>query len=183
MENCTNIQLLNDLEINHGCNTASFLQNSPSVAKSPRLKRNSSTRSSSLSVADTICAVHTNSNEIHANEIKVGRVIGKGGFGSIFKGTWSGKKCAFKILEKDTPTNSQHYLRHLVEIAVMNDLTYHPNIIQFYGACFDDVSAPIIVEELVDGPNLEEYLRPKRLGFNLGQAKVHNHDFARWSTR
>ena len=168
MEDCSNIQPPH-IGIYNGSNTASCLTKEPS----PLLKRNSSIRSCNLSVTDTICAVRNNSNEIQPNEIKVGREIGRGAFGAIFKGTWNGKKCAFKILEKGTPTDSQHYLRHMVEIAIMNDLNYHQNIIQFYGACLDDVSAPIIVEELVDGPNLEEYLRHKRLGFNLGQAKVH----------
>ena len=168
MEGCTNIQLP-PLDVTNGSYKATTGRSGPS----PLFKRNSSVRSFELSVEDTICAVRNNSNEIQSSEIKIGREIGRGAFGSIFKGVWNGKKCAFKMLEKGTSTDSQHYLRHMVEISIMNDLNYHPNIIQFYGACFDNVSAPILVEELVDGPNLEEYLRPKRLGFNLGQAKVY----------
>ena len=105
MESCPNLQL-QPLEKNHGSMVLRnhALRNGPS----PLLNRNSSIRSCVLSFKDTICAVRNNSNEIHSSEIKIGREVGIGAFGSIFKGTWNGKKCACKMLEKGRPHPQAH---------------------------------------------------------------------------
>jgi serine/threonine protein kinase len=46
-------------------------------------------------------------------------------------------------------------------------------VVGFLGACIEDLSKPAIIEELIDGPNLDQYLSVKRAGFNLGQPKVY----------
>jgi hypothetical protein len=60
----------------------------------------------------------------------------------------------------------------LIELAVLAGVKPHPNVVGFLGACVEDLSAPLIIEEYVHGPNLEDYLYLKQVGFNLGQPKV-----------
>ena len=124
------------------------------------------------SLQKTLETLHQRNMVIQGSEIEVGRNIGEGAFGTIFKGKYNGRKCAIKSLINGADQQSDEYKRHISEISILSDLTGHPNIVEFYGACFKDLHSPIIVEELIEGTNLEEYLRPKRLGFNLGSGKV-----------
>ena len=122
---------------------------------------------------ETIAAVNRKSGLINKKEIQIGPNIGEGAYGAIYKGKWNGKKCAIKLLGEHVANDTAGYMRHIAEILILNELSGHANVVQFYGACFDDPSSPMLIEEFVDGQNLHDYLHPKRLDFNLGSAKVY----------
>ena len=117
-------------------------------------------------------AVSRRSFEINQDDLKIGDLLGKGAFGKVMKGTWRGKPCVAKMLQ-DNPTD--HEVGHsclLIEMAILSGIGEHPNLVSFYGACIQDMSAPIIVQELIEGPNLHDHLNSKRFEFNLGTSKV-----------
>ena len=60
----------------------------------------------------------------------------------------------------------------LLEISILSGIGSHPNLVSFYGACVEDMDTPIIVQELIEGPNLHDYLKAKPYEFNLGAPKV-----------
>ena len=60
----------------------------------------------------------------------------------------------------------------LLEISILSGIGSHPNLVSFYGACVEDMDTPIIVQELIEGPNLHDYLKAKPFEFNLGASKV-----------
>ena len=45
-----------------------------------------------------------------------------------------------------------------MELDVLTTVGQHQNLVAFYGACVEDESSPVILEEYVEGPNLEKYL-------------------------
>jgi serine/threonine protein kinase len=116
--------------------------------------------------------VHQGAYEIYSDELQFESQIGEGQFGLVYKGAWRGQPCAIKKLKDGISNQSIEYQRLLIELAILAAIGAHPNIVSFSGACIQDLSSPLIVEEFVDGMNLEEYLSRKSLGFNLGRAKV-----------
>jgi hypothetical protein len=116
--------------------------------------------------------VHQGAYEIYSDELHFENQIGEGQFGLVYKGAWRGQPCAIKKLKDGISNQSVEYQRLLIELAILADIGNHPNIVSFSGACIQNLSSPLIVEEFVDGMNLDEYLSGKSLGFNLGRTKV-----------
>ena len=119
-----------------------------------------------------IDSMQTSSCEIHGGELKCHEQIGEGQFGLVYKGTLRGKPCAIKRLKGGITKESVQYQRLIIELSILTGVGVHPNIVSFLGACIEDLSAPLLVEELVDGENLEDYLSGKSIGFNLGRPQV-----------
>ena len=112
--------------------------------------------------------------EISPLDLKIGRKIGEGAFGVVNKGKLRGATCVVKMLREDVSTLSSGlgFNCLLMEIGILAGIGPHPNLVAFYGACLHDVNTPMIVQEYIEGPNLQEHLDNKTFGFNLGHAKV-----------
>jgi hypothetical protein len=121
---------------------------------------------------ETINLVYNKSFAILPDEIQLFDKLGEGQFGIVHEGTYRGRPCAVKMLKHGVHRDSVQYERLLLELAVLAGVGRHPNLVGFIGACVDDLSCPLIVEELIQGPNLDEYLSSKPKGFNLGQPLV-----------
>ena len=121
---------------------------------------------------DTFSTVHLKNCEIYPDQLHFQEQIGEGKFGVVYKGIWKGRACAIKKLKTGISKESVQYQRQLIELGILACVGTHPNIVGFWGACIQDISSPLIVEELVDGMNLEEILSRKSIGFNLGRATV-----------
>jgi serine/threonine protein kinase len=52
----------------------------------------------------------------------------------------------------------QAYKDLIMELEVLTSVGKHQNIVEFYGACVQDSANPVILEEFVEGPNLEQFL-------------------------
>ena len=121
---------------------------------------------------DTYSLVHIRSCDIHPNQLQFQEQIGEGKFGLVYKGVWKGRACAIKKLKNGISKDSVEYQRLLIELGILAGVGDHSNIVGFLGACILDIGSPMIVEELVDGTNLANFLSGKSIGFNLGRAKV-----------
>jgi hypothetical protein len=116
--------------------------------------------------------VHSGGFEVGRDDIEMGKKIGEGEFGIVFKGQCQGRPCAIKRLKHSFRRDSQEVQRLLIELTVLASLPSHPNVVGLMGACIADLSYPLIILELVEGENLEDHLSPKPIGFNLGRPKV-----------
>jgi len=91
---------------------------------------------------------------IKSNEVKVERLLGKGGFGVVNLATYRGQKTAMKQL---LTINDESVKRFRFECFLMKNLR-HPNIVKLVGVCWDD-SLFACCLEFVENGSLEEWLR------------------------
>eukprot|EP00930_Biecheleria_cincta_P049774 TRINITY_DN3497_c0_g1_i1.p1 TRINITY_DN3497_c0_g1~~TRINITY_DN3497_c0_g1_i1.p1 ORF type:complete len:410 (+),score=59.13 TRINITY_DN3497_c0_g1_i1:84-1313(+) len=87
--------------------------------------------------------------------LESGVCLGRGGFAVVLRGTYLGMKVALKLASHENMATLPSEMRLLRWLR-------HPNIVTFYGACIVEVEQGIkeleLVEELVQGRNLREYL-------------------------
>ncbi|CAA7039544.1 unnamed protein product [Microthlaspi erraticum] len=80
-------------------------------------------------------------------------VVGKGGFGTVYKGNLpDGRKVAVKVL-KDSKSNGEDFIN---EVASMSQ-TSHVNIVSFIGFCFEG-SKRVIVYEFLENGSLDQFI-------------------------
>jgi serine/threonine protein kinase len=92
---------------------------------------------------------------IDINDIEIGKKIGKGEFGIIYKGKWRGVDVAIK----EFIHLNEHRRKIMInEFNVMIKL-HHPHIVQIYG--YIDEPFMIVMEYFKNG-SLEQYLKKKR---------------------
>jgi serine/threonine protein kinase len=126
-------------------------------------------------VQEMVNLVQKASLDMPKDAIQIGRQIGEGQFCLVSKGTCNGVTCAVKRMRGGLARTITQYKRFLIELSILASLKAHPNIVCIVGACIEDLNAPLILQEYVDGQNLEEHLSAMKPGFNLGQAKVGCH--------
>ncbi|CAE8619289.1 unnamed protein product, partial [Polarella glacialis] len=81
-------------------------------------------------------------------------ILGSGGFGTVYQGTYHGCKVAVKVNCKEKRTH--HPL--LNELRVLRHVR-HPNIVLFFGACIGKkASDMMLVFELIEGVTLQEFM-------------------------
>lgn len=56
----------------------------------------------------------------------------------------------------------QAYKDLVTELAAMDSIKPHPNVVAFYGAFVEDPTEPILLEEYVDGESLKHFLEVSR---------------------
>jgi len=87
--------------------------------------------------------------ELQYGELDLGQLIGEGGFGKVYKGTWRGTDVAIKLL------NVQSIQEDMIdefrrEVAVMSALR-HPNTVLLMGACVTLPHLAIVTELMSRG--------------------------------
>ena len=128
--------------------------------------------------SEAVSMVHRQSCEVSSSCLRFGKKLGTGQFGVVMRGDYNGQACAVKRLKAGVQVGSMEHDRLMMELSILASIGSHPNLVGFIGACIQDLSAPLILEELVAGPNLEDHLSAKPFGFNLGQPKVRHRDIA-----
>jgi serine/threonine protein kinase len=106
--------------------------------------------------------VHRGHWEVQPDEIQVGAKIGEGANAVIHKAKFRGQQCVSKMLKSGVNPTTQAYKDLIMELDILTTVTAHPNVVQFMGACIKAPEKPVILEEYVDGPNLESFLSNRR---------------------
>eukprot|EP00884_Botryococcus_braunii_P012256 jgi/Botrbrau1/21030/Bobra.0144s0042.1 len=89
-------------------------------------------------------------------------LLGKGGGGMVFKGLRCGvQDVAVKIMVKISPADLRQFHK---EVAILKNLSFDKNIVQFYGACVGG-PCPLLILEYMEGGDLWEAMcaHPGRL--------------------
>jgi len=87
--------------------------------------------------------------ELESSEVEMGRELGSGAFGTVFKGKMRGKAVAIKKLNVQQ-FDDETLASFKQEVAVMSKLR-HPNIVSFLGACFEPGEYMMVTELMARG--------------------------------
>jgi serine/threonine protein kinase len=85
--------------------------------------------------------------------------LGIGGMGDVYRAqnVSLGRKVAIKLLNKEHTSNEDDVLRFLREARAAAAIR-HPNVVDVFDVARDDDGTPFIVQELLSGQDLEQYL-------------------------
>src|SRR5665213_3043395 len=88
------------------------------------------------------------STTINHAELKLGKELGRGGFGVVYQGTWRHTDVAVKqlLMDKISPEAAEEFE---TESQIMAQLRF-PNIVQFYGFCMSPTYC-IVMEYMPNG--------------------------------
>lgn len=82
-------------------------------------------------------------------DVVIGRVIGEGAFGKVFKASWKGRDVAVKVLIRQNL--SADVVREFeTEVKIMSFL-HHPNICMLLGACLAPENRALVIELVEQG--------------------------------
>ena len=109
---------------------------------------------------------------IASKSLELGTVLGKGATATAFRSSFNGKSCAAKVVKSEDDLGNKLDKIVLAEIAALSKVGTHPNIVQFHGVCLENPAGPIIVMELVEGKDLENYFSSLRPGFELNKETI-----------
>jgi serine/threonine protein kinase len=90
---------------------------------------------------------------IDANEIKLIKVLGHGGFGTVYQATVRGKAVAVKVFHNQK-LSAEALDDFCNEVEILAKI-HHPQVINFIGACLEPL---MIVTELMAGGDMEKLL-------------------------
>jgi serine/threonine protein kinase len=86
---------------------------------------------------------------IDFGEVQVGRQVGLGSYGVVYKGKWKGVEVAVKRFIKQK-LDERRMLEFRAEMAFLSEL-HHPNIVLFIGACVKKPNLCIVTEFMKQG--------------------------------
>ena len=92
------------------------------------------------------------------------RILGEGGFGTVYKGTLdNGVEVAIKKTNHVDTSGSQQFVNEVEVLSQVN----HRNLVRLHGCCLE-TEVPMLVYEYVPNGNLLEHLQGQRCELHLG---------------
>lgn len=88
------------------------------------------------------------------SEVHLGDEIGKGCFGTTYKGRWRNMECAVKIVRVGQPNEARSFFR---EVTALSNIK-HPNVLPFYGAVLAPPENCWLICEYMSGGSLATWL-------------------------
>lgn len=128
---------------------------------------------------------HASYNElsISTNEWNRHNILGKGGFGTVYRGSWKNTDVAIKKIEKRGLDSDESYAlqlqQSLREIKILNSCP-HENILSLYAYSLDG-KAPCLVYQLMKNGSLEDRLLVKQKTQPL--TWIQRHEIAKGTAR
>ena len=89
---------------------------------------------------------------VETDEVILKDEIGRGSFGTVYKGLWAGTDVAVKHIKVRNTKRLQASVESEIRV---HSLVGHPNIVQIMAIAFMK-NAIYLVSELIKGPNLED---------------------------
>jgi kinase suppressor of Ras 2 len=107
--------------------------------------------------------------DIAYEELTVGTMIGRGRFGTVYRGNWHGD-VAVKLLKKDFLHDENAIEAFKLEVAVFKN-TRHENLVLFMGACMKPPQLAIVTS-MCKGNTLYTHVHLRRDKFNLNKTTL-----------
>ncbi|XP_071478494.1 mitogen-activated protein kinase kinase kinase 11-like [Diadema antillarum] len=102
-------------------------------------------------------------NEINFSEIQLNELIGVGGFGKVYRGSWRGEEVAVKAARHDPEDDDiRSTIDNVRKEAKLFSLLSHPNIISLRGACLKEPHVCLVME-YARGGSLNRLLVGKKM--------------------
>jgi len=101
---------------------------------------------------------------VSSEDVKIDRVIGKGGFGVVNLGSYNDKIRGVTVavaIKQIQQFDEESIERFRFECFLMKNIR-HPNIVELVGVCWDDLLMGCLLE-LVDNGSLEDWLKKDRM--------------------
>eukprot|EP01025_Chloroclados_australasicus_P000436 TRINITY_DN10237_c0_g3_i1.p2 TRINITY_DN10237_c0_g3~~TRINITY_DN10237_c0_g3_i1.p2 ORF type:complete len:488 (-),score=65.60 TRINITY_DN10237_c0_g3_i1:4028-5491(-) len=95
---------------------------------------------------------------LNAEEMQIGKKLGKGTFGTTYRATWRGSQVAVKSVRIRKPEEAVSFLREVDALTMLR----HPNIMPFIGCCLMPPDRCWIVCEYMPGGTLYQWLYGSR---------------------
>ncbi|KAJ8350594.1 hypothetical protein SKAU_G00257240 [Synaphobranchus kaupii] len=90
--------------------------------------------------------------EVDFSELSLEEVIGVGGFGKVYRGTWRGGLVAVKAARQDPDEDISVTAQNVRQEARLFAMLTHPNIIALTGVCLQEPNLCLIMEYASGGP-------------------------------
>lgn len=107
--------------------------------------------------------------DIPYDDLNLGAMIGRGRFGTVFRGNWHGD-VAVKILKKDFLDDEHAIEAFKLEVAIFKN-TRHENLVLFMGACMKPPRLAIVTS-MCKGNTLYTHIHLRRDKFNLNKTTL-----------
>lgn len=91
-------------------------------------------------------------DELDFRELSLGEIIGVGGFGKVYRGTWRGGLVAVKAARQDPDEDISVTAQNVRQEARLFAMLTHPNIIALKGVCLQEPNLCLIMEYASGGP-------------------------------
>uniref|UniRef100_A0AAV1UP56 Protein kinase domain-containing protein n=1 Tax=Peronospora matthiolae TaxID=2874970 RepID=A0AAV1UP56_9STRA len=130
--------------------------------------------------ADSVCEDDAVlSSRIPRDSVFVEDLIGRGGYGEVYKGTYEGRSVAVKMLFPETRKNTRYVTEFLTEVKLMTVLD-HPRVVQFIGVSWNNLMDLCVVTEFMAGGDLRAWLSDcadnnGSVGFDFTKVKIAAH--------
>ncbi|CAF91481.1 unnamed protein product [Tetraodon nigroviridis] len=85
-------------------------------------------------------------------ELSLQEIIGVGGFGKVYRGTWRGELVAVKAARQDPDEDISVTAQNVKQEARLFSMLTHPNIIALKGVCLQEPNLCLIMEYASGGP-------------------------------
>ncbi|KIZ04666.1 Nodulation receptor kinase [Monoraphidium neglectum] len=91
-------------------------------------------------------------------EPRLGRVMGRGGYGVVYEAMWRGQKVAVKLLSVDSDQLYEAFMKEVALCACFRQepCTNSPHVVKLLGACLEDKARLALIMELCEGGNLAQ---------------------------
>ncbi|KAF6739026.1 Mitogen-activated protein kinase kinase kinase 11 [Oryzias melastigma] len=90
--------------------------------------------------------------DVDFRELSLEEVIGVGGFGKVYRGTWRGELVAVKAARQDPDEDISVTAQNVMQEARLFAMLTHPNIITLKGVCLQEPNLCLIMEYASGGP-------------------------------
>jgi len=101
--------------------------------------------------------------ELDYSEIRIGKELGRGAFGVVFKAEWRNSECVVKQAQLGTAENKTAMIAFLKEAEAIKNLRNHRNVCSILGVCTNPAYPICIVMQYCNGGNLENAIRSGKI--------------------